>query len=434
MKVLVIGSGARENAISDAILRPGNEVFAFMSAKNPGICRYCKDYAIGSVTDVSLVKKFALKVNPDLAIIGPEAPLGAGVVDELEKSGIPCFGPTRELARLETSKSFTRMLVEDHKIRGSPEFMIFEKGSNESDIRSFLNDLGEYVIKPDGLTGGKGVKVFGDHINSEKEAMDYCSEILSSHGKVIVEEKLDGEEFSLMSISDGRIIVDCPAVQDHKRAFDEDKGPNTGGMGSYSDSNHLLPFLKQDHVDQAHEITVRVAEALKEDIGPYKGVMYGGFMVTRKGIKLIEYNARFGDPEAMNVLPLIKNNFAEVCDAVANSELHNAMPVFENLASVCKYVVPSGYPDNPMPGKIVVPPSAPALTFYASVDEKMDALYTAKSRAVAFVGIAETIEQAEMIAEKGASSVKGPVFHRKDIGTRALLQKRIDHMKRVMQE
>ncbi len=434
MKALIIGSGARENAISDALLRPGNQIFALMSAKNPGICRYCTDYAIGSVTDVSLVRKFALKVNPDFAVIGPEAPLEAGVVDELEKSGIGCFGPAKELAQLETSKSFTRLLVERHKISGSPEFQIFQKGSSESDMKSFLRDLGEYVIKPDGLTGGKGVKVFGEHINSEQEALDYCNEILSSHGKVVVEEKLDGEEFSLMSISDGKTIVDCPPVQDHKRAFDGDRGPNTGGMGSYSDSNHLLPFLKQEHVEQAHEITVKVSDALRKDFAPYKGVMYGGFMVTKKGVKLIEYNARFGDPEAMNVIPLIKNSFSDVCDAVVNQELHNTKPIFEKKASVCKYVVPSGYPDAPVSGKIIVPPSAPALTFYASVDEKMDALYTAKSRAVAFVGIAETIEQAEMIAEKGASSVIGPVFHRKDIGTRALLQKRIEHMKRVMQE
>ncbi|MBI2133130.1 phosphoribosylamine--glycine ligase [Candidatus Woesearchaeota archaeon] len=431
MKVLLVGSGARENAISDALIAGQADVFAFMSNRNPGICRYCRKFEIGDVKDVLSICKFALASKPDLAVIGPEAPLAAGVVDELHKIGVSCFGPTRELAQLESSKSFTRCLLEKYNINASPEFRIFTRKSPEAEIRSFLRDLGEYVIKPDGLTGGKGVKVFGEHIDNDDDAVDYCNEIFGNNSSVVIEEKLDGEEFSLQSITDGKTVIDCPPVQDHKRAFDNDIGANTGGMGSYGCEDHLLPFLKREHIDHAHNITVQVASALKKEIGPYKGVMYGGFILTKKGVRLIEYNARFGDPEAMNVIPLMKTNFVDVCNAVINSELHKIE--FRKLASVCKYVVPEGYPENPRPGRIEVPASAPALTFYAAVDEKADGIYATKSRAVGFVGMAPGIEEAERIAEQAASRVKGFVFHRKDIGTRALLQKRIAHMKGIME-
>lgn len=431
MKALLIGSGARENAIADALLRGGAELYAFMSNKNPGIYRYCKSYEVGKATDIAELKAFAAKVKPDIAVVGPEAPLAAGVVDELQNIGISCFGPSKELAQLETSKSFTRQLLERHRIDASPEFRIFDRSSSETELRGFLEELGEYVIKPDGLTGGKGVKVFGEHIRSADEALSYCREVFDSHNSVIIEEKLEGEEFSLQSITDGTTVIDCPAVQDHKRAFEDDSGSNTGGMGSYSDANHLLPFLKREHIEHAHETTVKVAAALRKEIGEYKGVMYGGFILTKKGVKLLEYNARFGDPEAMNVLPLLKTNFAELCMAVANGELHKIRPEFGKKATVCKYVVPSGYPDNPQQGKIEVPKESKALTFYAAVDEKPEGIYTTRSRAVAFVGVAESIEAAEKIAEDAAGKVKGAVYHRKDIGTAKLIQKRIEHMRRI---
>ena len=433
-KVLLIGSGARENAISDALLSGGAELYAFMPNKNPGIYKHCKEYATGKATDVAAVKAFASKIKPDLAVIGPEAPLEAGIVDELQQIGIGCFGPTRELAQLETSKAFTRQLLEKHKVGASPKFKVFDKNSSSREIRYFLEELGEYVVKPDGLTGGKGVKVFGEHISSDEDAVRYCREIFQQNSSVIIEEKLEGEEFSLQSTTDGTTVIDCPPVQDHKRAFEGDTGANTGGMGSYSDANHLLPFLKRVHIEQAHEITAKVASAIRKDHGSYKGVMYGGFILTKKGVKLLEYNARFGDPEAMNVLPILKTNFVDICKAVADSSLHKIKPAFERKATVCKYVVPEGYPDKPVTGKIEVPfcsPKSRALTFYASVEEKKDGLYTTKSRAVAFVGVADNIESAERIAEEAASKVKGAVYHRKDIGTNALIQKRVEHMGRL---
>ena len=259
-------------------------------------------------------------------------------------------------------------------------------------------------------------------------------EVLEAHPAVVIEEKIEGEEFSLMSLTDGKSLFTFPPVQDHKRAFVDDKGPNTGGMGSYSDANFLLPFLTKKDVADAEMITKKMAAALYQETGKlYKGVMYGGFIVAKKGVKLIEYNARFGDPEAMNVLAVLKNDFVSVCEAVVDGYLDKIKAVFEPMATVCKYVVPEGYPSNPVKGEKISLKEVPkeAKVYYASVDKKKDGLYMGTSRAVAFVGIAATLEEAEVIAEDACSSVVGKVFHREDIGTKELIEKRVRHVKEL---
>lgn len=430
MTVLLIGNGAREHAIAKAIVRsrelPG--LYAYMKANNPGIAELCEEVKIGSYSDLDEIEAFAQSIAPDFAVIGPEDPLKNGVADALEEIGIPCIGPKKELAKLETSKSFTRLLMQKYNIEGNPKFKVFKTTNG---IKEFLDELDGIVIKPDGLTGGKGVKVQGDHFQTKEEAYRYCEEVLEKHPAVIVEEKLDGEEFSLQSFTDGVNVVDCPPVQDHKRAYIDDKGPNTGGMGSYSDSDHLLPFLKEEHIKAGHDITVKVAKALKEETGElYKGVMYGGFIVTKKGVRLIEYNARLGDPEAMNVLSIMKSDFVELCRAIVNNNLDEYDIEFEKKATVCKYAVPEGYPSNPVKNeKVSLGDVKDTEIFYASVDKKEDGLYMTGSRAIAFVGTGSDIKEAEVKAEKAVSSVKGKVFHREDIGTRKLIQKRIEHMK-----
>jgi len=275
--------------------------------------------------------------------------------------------------------------------------------------------------------------VQGDHFETKEEAIDYCKKVLEKHESVVIEEKLVGEEFSLQCLTDGKTVIATPPVQDHKRAYEDDKGPNTGGMGSYSDSNHLLPFLKKEHVNQALEITKKVADAIYEEEGIYyKGVMYGGFILTKEGVKLIEFNARFGDPEAMNVLPLFKTDLAGICQAIVVQELDRIKIEFEKKATVCKYAVPEGYPEKPVKDeKIEIGNGGNAKVYYASVDKKEDGLYMTGSRAIAFVGIAENIEEAEKIAEDAVSEVRGKVFHRKDIGTKALIEKKIEHVKKL---
>ena len=248
-KILLIGNGAREHCIAET-MRKNTEVilFSYLKAKNPGIVSLSKEFELGNYDDLNKIKDFARKIKPDFAFIGPEGPLSQGVADSLKEIGIPAIGPSKNLARLETSKSFTRNLIKKYKIEGNPEFRIFTK-QNIGDAKKFLDGLGKCVIKPDGLTGGKGVKVQGDHFSTKKEALQYCKEVLQTHPSVVVEEKFQGEEFSLQCLTDGKTVIATPPVQDHKRAFADDIGPNTGGMGSYSCENHLLPFLEKKDVE-----------------------------------------------------------------------------------------------------------------------------------------------------------------------------------------
>jgi phosphoribosylamine--glycine ligase len=428
VKPAVIGKDGRTSALLAAFLKSSR-------VKGSVPCLSTGKRSGGDL--VEEVLKAALEYKPDFVFIGPEGPLASGVVDALQtKLGIPCIGPTRKLAQLESSKAFTRDLVRRHNIPGNPEYRVFR--SHEG-IEQYCNELGGFVVKPDGLTGGKGVKVSGTHLQSVREAADYADELFhAGHPAVVIEERLDGEEFSLQSFCDGSDLADMVVVQDHKRAYDGDLGPNTGGMGSYSCRDHRLPFLTEEHRRAASAINAAVAAAIAHDTGEkYKGILYGGFMLTRDGVRLLEYNARFGDPEALNVLSLLKTDLVDICEAIINGTLNQLRVEFEPLATVCKYVVPAGYPDHPVKNERIslarVPQQSERLKYYrAAVEDKTDGLYLTGSRAIGFVGIGADLDEAESIAEEAASSVDGPVYHRKDIGTRALIQQRCDHVRRIL--
>ncbi|MBL7054520.1 phosphoribosylamine--glycine ligase [Candidatus Woesearchaeota archaeon] len=436
--ILLVGNGAREHAIAETIMKNDKaRLFSYMKSKNPGIAKISEDFHLGSYDNLEEIKNFAKANNIEFVFVGPEDPLHNGVVDALNEINIPCVGPSKNLARLETSKSFTRLLLKKYNIDGNPKFEVFESLDG---IEEFLEELDGIVIKPDGLTGGKGVKVQGDHFQTKEDALAYCEEVLKSHPSVVVEEKLEGEEFSLQCLTDGKTVAATPPVQDHKRRFAGDKGPNTGGMGSYSDSNHLLPFMTQKDMDDAMAITQKVAEAIYKETGEYyKGVMYGGFIITKGGLKLIEYNARFGDPEAMNTLPLLKTDFVDICKAIVEGTLADMNIELEKKATVCKYAVPKGYglsKDDPLnqgeSGKVEIGDVGNAKIYYAAVDEKEDGIYMTSSRAIGVVGIADTLEEAEKTAENAVNEIKGNVDHRPDIGTKELVEKRVRHMQRIL--
>jgi len=439
MKVLLVGNGARENAIAEAIVNSGAELYSFMSKKNPGISRLSKEYQLGNTCDPEAVSKWAKSKSVGIAIIGPEAPLEAGVSDALRKNGIDVSSPSKSAARLETDKAFTRSLMRKYKVPGAPIFKILETTQEVDDFIDSLNI--DIVVKPAGLTGGKGVKIMGEHLRSHEDARIYAKEILRDGigeiRKVILEEKLIGEEFTLQAFVSPDEILGMPMVQDHKRAYDGDIGPNTGGMGSYTGTGYILPFLKPEDYDFGLKVIRKAVKALKSETGEtYVGPIYGQFIVTQNGPKLIEFNARFGDPETMNVLSLFEGNFVSAMKAMANGGLEDADIRFKEQATVCKYLVPEGYPDKPAKGEeIKVDEEAiakiGAKVHYAAVEEKDGKIYTSSSRAIAVTGMADTIEEAERIAEKATRFVNGPVEHRKDIGTKDLIQKRIDHMRAI---
>jgi len=435
MKVLLVGSEARAHCIAETLKASSKpiELVCFGSSKNPGILSLTSAYEVGDLSDVSRISEFAKTQHADFAVISPELPLSAGVVDELMRVGVPSIGPTKDMAQLETSKSFTRELLDEYKINSSPQYRYF---LDFDGVEDFIDSLQtEFVIKLDGLEGGKGVLVQGDHFDTREEGLKKIKEFLNQDKKVVIEEKLVGQEFSLMSLCDGEHLLHFPAVQDHKRAFADDRGPNTGGMGSYSYPDGGLPFLNDEDIQSARSINQQTATALKKKFGKgYKGVLYGGFMAVKEGIRLIEYNARFGDPEVMNILPVLKNDFVQVCRSVLEGTLDAIKPEFEKVATVCKYVVPKGYPVNPMKGEqidISEVDQSNVRVFYASVEERGSELVMGASRAIAIVGIDEDITRAEKKVEEEIRKIKGPFYHRDDIGTKALIDKRVKMLAEV---
>jgi len=433
---LIVGHGAREHVIGETLVKGGAELFAFMSFKNAGLEDLSRDIKIHSETDFQEILDFSKKNNIDFAVIGPEAPLVVGIVDALEKGGIPCIGPKIEAAQIEGSKVFMRRLLEKYKIQSNVKSKIFDSMDG---VESYIKDMGEefIVVKPEGLTGGKGVKVYGDHLFTRNDILKYCKELVDNKNRFLLEERCEGEEFTLQTFVDGKTIIGSPLVQDHKRAFEDDKGPNTGGMGSYSMADHLMPFFSQKDVDEALADMKKTVAAIKAETGvEYKGFLYGQFMKTGDGLKLIEFNSRFGDPEAMNVLPLLKGNFVDICWAIINRSLSQSYE-FEKKATVCKYLAPEGYPVNPKRDELIIIEKNKldeigAKFYYASVYREGDSIYTTTSRAIGILGISDSLDDAEVIAELGVGCVQGKLFHRKDVGTRKLLQKRIDHMNSLM--
>jgi len=427
MKILVVGGGGREHAIASSLSRNKEvQLFSVMAKRNPGIFRLAKKTLLHKETDVSAVIRFAREVSADYAFIGPEAPLEAGLVDDLERAGVGCVGPNRAAARLETDKGFCREIMERHRIAGCPKYRTCH---SVDEAVTFIKDYGgDLAIKPIGLTGGKGVRIMGEQVD-KGGAIAYIQHL---RGNVVLEERLIGEEFTLQAFVDGTHLIPMPLVQDHKRAFEGDTGPNTGGMGSYSMPDHMLPFVTASDYTTSLGIMKSVVAVMKKAGQSYKGILYGQFMNTAKGPKVIEFNVRFGDPEAMNVLSLLNSDLTEIVTGIIDGTLSSAKVTFDHAATVCKYIVPQGYPDAPDAGdRLALGTTGPALIYYANVDEKDGQLFTQTSRTLAFVGIGQTLEAAEESAERGASSVTGRIRHRRDIGTTDLLNKRCNHMKEL---
>ncbi|KKF39285.1 phosphoribosylamine--glycine ligase [Halorubrum saccharovorum] len=418
--VLLVGGGGREHAIARAVADDG-ALYACASNRNPGIRRLADEFETIDETDAEAVADYATAVGADLAVIGPESALAAGVADALDEAGVYAFGPRAEEARLETDKAYQREFMDENAIPGCPDYAVFD------DIEAaceYIDDYdGDLAVKPAGLTGGKGVKVIGDQVTAE-EAKAYLRD--SDYDRVVLEERLVGEEFTIQAFVANGEIRTTPAVQDHKRAYEGDEGPNTGGMGSYTATGHSLPFMAEGDYDAAVDVLEAVVDALPD----YKGVLYGQFMLTAEGPKVVEFNARFGDPEAMNTLPVLETPFLDVLTAARDG---SGLPEldFSGEATVCKYAVPDGYPTDPDAGaKIAVDEESvgDALLYYASVDERDDGIYTTTSRSFAVVGRGDSIAAAEAEAEEALAAAGDRVRIRHDIGKADLVERRIEHM------
>ena len=418
--VLLVGGGGREHAIARA-LAPDCSLYAVAGNRNPGIVEVAEGFESIDSTDAESIREYAENIGATLAIVGPESGLQAGVADELDAAGIYTFGPQAEEARIETDKAFQRRFMQDNDIPGCP---VFETFDDMDAACEYIDDSEvDLAVKPVGLTGGKGVKVIGDQVTRE-EAKAYIRE--SEYEQVVLEERLIGEEFTIQAfVADGDLRT-TPAVQDHKRAYEGDEGPNTGGMGSYSDAGFQLPFMNDGDYEAAVDIMQQTVAAMPD----YKGVLYGQFMLTTEGPKVVEFNARFGDPEAMNTLPILETPFLDVLTAARNGDDLPELD-FSGEATVCKYAVPDGYPTDPDAGtriEVNEETVGDGLLFYASVDAREDGLHTTTSRSFAVVGRADSVSAAEEIAESALAAADEGFHIRHDIGKPDLVQSRIDHM------
>ena len=420
--VVLVGGGGREHAIARALAAdPACELYACASNRNPGIAGVTAGFETIEETAVDDVVAYATDVDADVAVIGPEAALEVGVAGALEDAGVYTFGPSADAARIETDKAFQREFMRSESIPGCPDFAVFDDTDAACD---YIDDYdGDLAVKPAGLTGGKGVRVIGDQVTRE-EAKAYLRD--NDYDRVVLEERLVGEEFTVQAfVADGEVRP-TPAVQDHKRAYEGDEGPNTGGMGSYSDATPELPFMTGDDYAAAVDILDATVDALPE----YDGVLYGQFMLTADGPKVVEFNARFGDPEAMNILPVLETSFLDVVTAARDGDPLPHLE-FEGRATVCKYAVPDEYPTDPSSGaRITVDEESvgDALLFYASVDERDDGLYTTTSRSFAVVGVADSIADAEAQAETALAAAGDGLRVRHDVGKPDLVQQRVDRM------
>ena len=420
--VLLVGGGGREHAIARAVSDSSATLYACAGNRNPGVAREAAGFETLETTNPTAVTAYAREVGATLAVVGPEAPLAAGVADALDEAGIYAFGPREAEARIETDKAFQRRFMREHDIPGCPAFETFDDPTAACEyVDSHDGDL---AVKPAGLTGGKGVKVIGDQVTAA-EAKSYIRE--SGHDRLVLEERLVGEEFTVQAfVANGDLRV-TPAVQDHKRAYEGDEGPNTGGMGSYTDAELALPFMDENDYMTAVDILQATVDAL----GGYKGILYGQFMLTADGVRVVEFNARFGDPEAMNTLPVLGTDLLEVLVAAREGDPLPQL-TFTPRATVCKYAVPEGYPTDPQGGTRVAidaDSAGDALLYYASVDERADGIYTTTSRSFAVVGVADSIAAAEAIAEDAlAAAGEDGLRSRHDIGKADVVQKRIDHV------
>ena len=422
MNILVLGSGGREHAMTWALAKSSQVEGLYVAPGNGGTARIAQNVTGLDINDAKSILAFCQKPEHaiDLVVIGPEAPLVAGVADDLRAAGILVFGPDSYGAQLEGSKTFSKEFMDANNIP-TARYGSFD---NEADALAYVNELGApIVVKADGLAAGKGV-IVAEELEDALEAVHDC--FGAAGAKVVIEECLVGPECSLLAfVSNGKAFC-MTTAHDHKRAYDGDRGPNTGGMGVYSP----VPILNEGELPEMQRIMEVAAQATARDPFPvdYRGVLYGGFMLTEEGPKVLEFNARFGDPETQVILPRLENDFAQVVRAIAEGSADDLKLSWRDEWAVCVVLASEGYPGAYEKGKVILgideaEDIEDVTVFHAGTALNADGeLITAGGRVLNVVALGKTFEEARDKAYEAVDLInfEGKQY-RQDIGKRALI-------------
>ena len=425
--IIILGTGGREASMVSALRKSKHNlaITAIGSNYNPTMVHYSVN--IVNLKNRKDIVNYILESSVDLVIVGPEKYLEEGFVDELQKYGIKCVGPTQKLARLETDKYYARNLLMEIEsdTKYYPDFKIF-KNYNELELTSFIQSINNsFVVKNIGLCGGKGVKVMGYDFDTVEEGLQYCKELIETTGNCLIEEKLEGLEFTLMSYTDGSVFRHMPVAHDYKRLLNDNDGPQTGGMGCVI--NNKKCRISNEKTKEAQLVNELVIKKLQEDNGEkYKGIVYGSFILLNKGdnieerIKVIEYNCRFGDPEVIAVLSLLETDFMEICLGIVNNKLKDVEVNHSNESVCLVYVAPQGYPtlkSSDESGYITVQKIDDNMIFAnATVTDEKNNIKLLTSRSVAVTGKGDNLSIARNRTMELVKTISGPIYYRTDIG------------------
>lgn len=425
MRILLIGGGGREHALAWKLAQSDKVEKIFAAPGNPGIAMLKKCSCIDlKLDDLEKVADYAEEESIDLTVVGPEATLVAGIADVFKRRGLPVFGPSKAAAQLEGSKAFSKELMAKYNIPTA----FFKICEDMETAKAYVKEKGApIVVKADGLAAGKGVVV----AMTEEEALEAIEELMGDHkfgnagARVVLEEYMEGEEASLLAFTDGKTVVPMLAAQDHKRIFDNDQGPNTGGMGTYAPAPVMTDILR---LKATERILKPVVAAMAKEGTPYQGCLYAGLMIKDDVIKVVEFNCRFGDPETQVVLPLLESDLAEIMLACATGTLDQADVAWSDKAAVCVVMASGGYPESYETGKVITglteteaDAQENTVVFHAGTKNAAGSIVTAGGRVLGVTAVDDNIRAARDRAYAAVENIKfDGAFYRKDIAWRAL--------------